>query len=206
MEPAPTPASPTQPGKPKKKRVKKVAAQPAVTLSAPEAEHTSINAPLAPVLVPRALIQAPPSGETSHSIPPGAFIQKLRCGSYPPRISRCHACISRKTGEMCRYIDLRLFLGGTIKDPMGDPIWIDDPRPPQEILYPSQWNMEPTPDQIKRILSVAGNALLPYVAKELRHSLRPDAIRRNRELECRATCGTSSQSFRAVEHSPHINF
>ncbi|KAG9017653.1 hypothetical protein FRB90_000349 [Tulasnella sp. 427] len=125
----------------------------------------------------------------------GPVVQKVRCIRLAPGVPRCHACISKKTGELCRYLNIRQFPGGTLQAPVGIPVWIDDPREAQDLTYPSTWNVNPTPQQTNRVLQIVAEALLPHLAKELGHTRLPNIIRRSPELECRASCDYCATSI-----------
>lgn len=183
---------------PPKKRAKKAATaakSPGASTHAQEPSLDSASGSTAPVSQASLTSTRRPAPKSSRSTSSGSFIQKDRCIKFHPRVPRCHACISKKTGELCRYIDLREFPGGTPQEPRGKPVWIDDPRPPPQVLYPSSWNVSPTHQQTKRLLTVVADALLPYLAKELRHTRLPEIIRRNPELECRASCDYCATSI-----------
>ncbi|KAG8909155.1 hypothetical protein FRC00_010634, partial [Tulasnella sp. 408] len=183
---------------PPKKRTKKAATAAEAPVASTHPQEPSLDSGLgstAPLSQASLTSTRRPAAKSPRSTPSGSFIQKDRCIKFHPRIPRCHACISKKTGELCRYIDLRQFPGGTPQEPKGKPVWIDDPRPPPQVLYPSSWNVSPTPQQTKRLLAVVADALLPYLAKELSHTRLPELIRRNPELECRASCDYCATSI-----------
>lgn len=181
-----------------KKRSKKVATAASAPFPSTHAQEPSLGGdpgPTVPVSQASLTSTRRPAAKGSLSTSSGPFIQKDRCIKFHTTIPRCHACIRKKTGELCRYIDLRQFPGGTPQAPTGQPIWIDDPREPPQVSYPSSWNVIPTPQQTKRVLKVVADALLPYLAKELSHTRLPEIIRRNRELECRASCDYCATSI-----------
>lgn len=184
--------------RPAKKRVKKVTATTTAPVPSIRVREPSFDGkPGRSRSISQASLTStrPPNSKASSSTSSGPFIQKDRCIKFNPSVPRCHACIGKKTGELCRYLDLRQFPGGTPQNPSGLPIWIDDPREPQEVFYPPYWNVSPTLPQTKRVLKVVADALLPYLAKELSHTRLPEIIRRNRELECRASCDYCATSI-----------
>ncbi|KAG8927620.1 hypothetical protein FRC01_007166 [Tulasnella sp. 417] len=190
---------------PPKKRAKRLATAAAAPAPSIHAQGSSMDGEVGPTVpVSQASLTSTrrPTPKSSSTASSGPFIQKDRCIKFNNSVPRCHACISKKTGELCRYIDLRQFPGGTPQQPVGQPTWIDDPREPQEILYPSSWNVAPTPEQTKRVLKVAADALLPYLARELSHTRIPGIIRRNRELECRASCEVKERMRARNERNP----
>lgn len=192
--------------RPAKKRVKKVTATTTAPVPSIRVREPSFDGkPGRSRSISQASLTStrPPNSKASSSTSSGPFIQKDRCIKFNPSVPRCHACIGKKTGELCRYLDLRQFPGGTPQNPSGLPIWIDDPREPQEVFYPPYWNVSPTLPQTKRVLKVVADALLPYLAKELSHTRLPEIIRRNRELECRASCGTLAIFPRHIDYCAH---
>lgn len=69
---------------------------------------------------------------------------------------------------------------------------LDDVREETPALYPSAWNIgTPTKEHANIILKVVARALLPVIQQELEHAGLSELIVRNRELECRVSCGTS---------------
>ncbi|KAG8836209.1 hypothetical protein FRC17_008945 [Serendipita sp. 399] len=111
---------------------------------------------------------------------------------------RCLACVAKKTGEPCRFRDVRSFVIGPSGLPEREPLWHgslgsdahnnDIAEVPLE--YNRDWFEVPHAGHIRRVKISASRVLLPILRTE-RDVLMDKAkttIQRKREIDVRVTC------------------
>lgn len=92
---------------------------------------------------------------------------------------------------MCRFRGVRQYSQGTVDRPLGAGTLLkEDPRRVTLPAYPETWNIQPNPDHVAIVLHVVAKSLLPVLQSHLECMNWERALVRNRELECRVTCGT----------------
>lgn len=87
-----------------------------------------------------------------------------------------------------------MFPGGTQSKPEGVPFLINDQREQVPVEYPTKWNVEPMPEHCERILQVVAKPLFTIFEDELAHASHPSLIIKNREIDCRSSCGECDPS------------
>ncbi|KAJ1300194.1 hypothetical protein OPQ81_011943 [Rhizoctonia solani] len=122
--------------------------------------------------------------------------QEKRCWNYEfdqNIVSRCVACKKKKFGDTCRFVNVRWF---QFKHPASDPVGVkfespkgeEDKEEEPKYHLPYQWNITPEIEQVERMRLAIARALYPVLKEELAHASKPNVIRREIEIEVRATC------------------
>ncbi|KAH8829753.1 hypothetical protein DL96DRAFT_1590275 [Flagelloscypha sp. PMI_526] len=152
----------------------------------------------------RAIVQheaSPQNGvpDTNFSTPIIFELQTTRCmnAKVPPNLPKCHGCVRRGAGDLCRFQNLRSFC----RDPeLGTcHMWgfahFNHPRNSattenHSLTFPSAWNEEPTPYHVTRIKSSIVQTLLPTLRQELEifNNCQGKLSYLPREKDSRATC------------------
>lgn len=111
-------------------------------------------------------------------------------------LSRCMACVAKKTGEPCRFRGIRAFAIDNDGKPSGPPVFSGMSLPahaqslPTGLIYPTKWFVQPSVEQVNRIKSSVAQILLPILQTEKQKLAGKESItiHRMREMDVRVTC------------------
>jgi lysine-specific demethylase 3 len=134
---------------------------------------------------------------------------RYKAESFP----RCVSCTRRWAGDTCRFQGIRFFLKDEKQNIVGVSFVENQKADSPSMKFPTRWNRPLDAVFIREIkvwitdlmqirdskeslqLTVA-RALLPTLKEEQEHLRKPEIIRRPRDSDVRATCGTPSlESF-----------
>ncbi|KAI1797007.1 hypothetical protein LXA43DRAFT_985519 [Ganoderma leucocontextum] len=117
---------------------------------------------------------------------------RYRAEEFP----RCTACISKLTGETCRFKRLRFLLRApTSGKIVGFSFGESQTHVSPALDMPSKWNVDLQLTHVERVKRTVAEALLPVLKEEMVHLQLPEVIRRPRETEVRATCDACMTSI-----------
>ena len=151
------------------------------------------------------------SGGTDGTGPLHPELQFARCMSNRYKTEsfpRCVSCTRRWAGDTCRFQGIRFFLKDEKQNIVGVSFVENQKADSPSMKFPTRWNRPLDAVFIKEIkvrialvshaavgvidhpqLTVA-RALLPTLKEEQEHLRKPEIIRRPRDSDVRATCGT----------------
>ena len=105
--------------------------------------------------------------------------------------SRCVSCTRRWAGDTCRFQGIRYLLRGPDKkiSCVSFREFHQTVEPPV-MQFPTMWNRRFKKEHVMRTKLSIAKALLPTLKLEKDHLKSGDLVRRPRESEVRATCGS----------------
>ncbi|KAL7422076.1 hypothetical protein Q5752_002719 [Cryptotrichosporon argae] len=95
------------------------------------------------------------------------------------RFHRCTQCVSKIAGDVCRFRGYRLFpIDPSTGDICGDPWFPSTELEGGMTSLPRHFNVELDTDHMQRIERTVAPFLLPLITSEVRHAVKPGAIKR----------------------------
>jgi hypothetical protein len=128
----------------------------------------------------------------------------LTLGQFP--VQYCGQCISKRTGDTCRFIRVRAFPiemeGDDCFYTDDDPIFIDDVASDEKPELPDQFDLNrPMDDKAKyEIMKTAATSLISIFEEGLVHVQKAGCFQRARELQIRAMCDYCSTGLFASSY------